>query len=299
MFKKSTFSDKLFEAAENLPDYVQAMPGYPGKQLVLPENIIFYYRCHQKPSNIFLHDRFVLLYVISGKTVIEIDQVDYSLCQGQILLVFPGKAHRTKPVPEDEGRILHISFSLPGELTNWMVLQDVTFSADRRMRQMLLKMTEDFAANWQQNRGSAQTLAYSFGEFLELLRWHAVSAVESGEGISLPDAASDCRNKELAGRISDYCFRNLDRQVSIEELAQKLSASAGNLRLCFRKFTGISLGRYIRNCRLHHATALLSNSGLSIKEIAERCGYASAASFCRAYKHESGMSPQEFRRRKI
>ena len=37
------------------------------------------------------------------------------------------------------------------------------------------------------------------------------------------------------------------------------------------------------------------NSGMSIKEISEQCGYDSAASFCRAYKRESGLSPTEIR----
>ena len=69
-----------------------------------------------------------------------------------------------------------------------------------------------------------------------------------------------------------------------------------DLRLLFRKFTGHSLGRYLRIRRLTQATALLRSSALNIKEIAERCGYDSIASFCRAYKRESGFTPQEVRK---
>lgn len=246
----------------------------------------------------FLHDQFVLVYLISGEVTIEVDKNDYALSPGNMLLIFPNKPHRTKPVAGCENHLLHISFSVPGDFSSLIFLKDVIISTTNRQRRLLAEMVDDFSENWQQDGRCCNTLAYRLGEFLELLSCR--SAVGSGRrnGVVAPEASADSWKKELVRNIANYCYAHLDRHISIEELAHEVKYSPSNLRLCFRKFTGTSLGRYLRNCRLNQATALLRNSGLNIKEIAERCGYASIASFSRTYKREAGVSPQEIRRLK-
>ena len=292
-----TLSNQLLNTARALPDYHLATPGYPEHQLLLPEKIIFYYRSRRENTQMFINDRFILFYQLSGCAKIEADQNDYVLTPGKMLLIFPGTPHRTKPVKGSENHILQVAFNIPeNSLPQLLFLKDVILSPDLQLRRLLLKMAEDFSVNWDKGNQRSRTLPYRLGEFIELLRNRYTNLSELKNTPDAPGKSSDNWKNEIIHRIANYCTCNLNRRISINELARELKYSPSNLRLLFRKFTGHSLGRYLRNRRLKQATALLRSSALNIKEIAERCGYDSIASFCRAYKRESGFTPQEIRK---
>lgn len=67
------------------------------------------------------------------------------------------------------------------------------------------------------------------------------------------------------------------------------------LRLVFRRQMNISLGRYIRMVRIQHATEMLKNSALSVKEIAAAAGFTSLSSFDQACRREIKAAPAAYR----
>ncbi len=68
------------------------------------------------------------------------------------------------------------------------------------------------------------------------------------------------------------------------------------LREKFKTQFGVALGTYLRNYRIRRAIGLLTTSSLSLEEVADRCGYGSAASFHRAFQEITGTTPGQFRR---
>ena len=52
---------------------------------------------------------------------------------------------------------------------------------------------------------------------------------------------------------------------------------------------------YIEKLRIEKACHLIKNTDMKITEIAETVGYASGASFRRAFKKVTGVSPVEYR----
>ncbi len=296
MTKVSKLTEKLLDAARNLPEYVHASPGYPEYVMPIPSKVQFYYRSREESSPMFLHDSYILLYLLDGKVDIEIEQRVFSLLPGQMLLIFPNCAHRTKPLSGCPNHLLQVRFVLSGSRAKDLhVLRNIILPTDSRMRQMLLNMAKDFAENYPEQNNRLNTLVYRFGEFLELLRHRHTPEITVPVVPQELFPIQTARKSEILHRLTSYCMRNLSHKVTIQELAEYLKFSPSNLRLFFRKQTGRSLGTYLRSRRLIQGTYLLRNSGMSIKEIAEQCGYDSAASFCRAYKRESGCSPTEIR----
>ena len=57
-----------------------------------------------------------------------------------------------------------------------------------------------------------------------------------------------------------------------------------------------SIGRYQLQRRLMIAGQLLTNSELSVEEIASRVGFVTAEGMRRAFKRESGESPMQLRK---
>lgn len=90
---------------------------------------------------------------------------------------------------------------------------------------------------------------------------------------------------------------NLNRNVRQAELVKVSSMSATKLKALFKQFTGRTLTDYILEKRADKAAHLLSDTSLSIEEVAERVGFDTATGFSTSFKKQMGLSPTEYRRR--
>lgn len=84
---------------------------------------------------------------------------------------------------------------------------------------------------------------------------------------------------------------------------QRLAALAGMSKSAFLKRFSDMVGRpprdFLLSLRMSRASELLQNPGLSLASIAFSIGYGSEASFNRAFRRWSGMTPGLFRRTNI
>lgn len=85
------------------------------------------------------------------------------------------------------------------------------------------------------------------------------------------------------------------RGLSVGQIASELDYSRSMLDKLFRQQFGHSLSREMLRVRLSRSTALLRDSDLPVAEIAVRCGFPTATSFCRFFNRETGQSPAVFR----
>lgn len=103
-------------------------------------------------------------------------------------------------------------------------------------------------------------------------------------------AATVLRAKQVIARlVGDPC-------LSVAQIASELNVSAGYLTRTLRA-NGLSPMRYAWSLRLEYAARLLASTpegAVQAKEVAYRCGFASAAHFSRAFKNRYGMSPRAF-----
>ena len=64
----------------------------------------------------------------------------------------------------------------------------------------------------------------------------------------------------------------------------------------FRRHTRLTVGEYVAELRIGQACALLINTDLPIKHIADEVGYHNLANFNRQFRAVKQMTPREFRR---
>ena len=103
------------------------------------------------------------------------------------------------------------------------------------------------------------------------------------------DAAS------LAESVRIYLQENYARQVDFSALAESLAVSAPYLSRIFHEQTGTSPSRYLTELRMRQAKKLLMDTGLTVREIAERVGYPDPFHFSRSFRNAVGCSPARFR----
>src|SRR5258708_13642983 len=82
---------------------------------------------------------------------------------------------------------------------------------------------------------------------------------------------------------------------SIHDLAVELQLSHSRLEHWFKQQTGVCLGHLLTEQRLRRAADLLTNSYMSVKEVAFAGGYQHAPSFVHPFKHSFSHSPGCYR----
>ncbi|MHC4725656.1 MAG: AraC family transcriptional regulator [Planctomycetota bacterium] len=92
-----------------------------------------------------------------------------------------------------------------------------------------------------------------------------------------------------------FIQKNLDRELSLEELAKKSYFSIFHFHRIFKAVVGESLQEHIRRLRLERAASHLKHTDESIINIAFDAGYQTHEAFTRAFKAIFGCSPSGFR----
>lgn len=87
-----------------------------------------------------------------------------------------------------------------------------------------------------------------------------------------------------------------DEEVSVKAIARHLDYSRQHVSGRFRRLTGRTLGRYLREKRLEKAAQLLSRGeDIRVADLARRCGFHSPNQFRQQFQRRYGMSPRQFR----
>ena len=96
-------------------------------------------------------------------------------------------------------------------------------------------------------------------------------------------------------KVAVYIQNNLDRELSLEELAQVAFFSPYHFHRIFSAYIGEPVKNYLRRLRLERALRDLTLTDLSLVRISERAGYDSQQSFQRAFKEMYGRTPKSLR----
>jgi len=105
------------------------------------------------------------------------------------------------------------------------------------------------------------------------------------------------RHNAIAAKIKEIVSERIDKDISMELLADALFLSRGYISHVFKDVTGESISRYVTREKMSRAKLLLRDPTLKITAIAESCGYDNPTYFSSVFRNEVGVSPKEYRAR--
>ena len=113
------------------------------------------------------------------------------------------------------------------------------------------------------------------------------------KGSSLTDA-----ERRFLAKTVDLIYQLMDKRcLDVNSLAEKLCMSPRQLHRKLVAITGDSPATYMLRVKMQRARHLLETKpGLTIEEIAERCGFDHAPNFYSAFKKLYGITPMDYRR---
>jgi len=224
----------------------------------------------------------VLQVTLGGRGLVERDGRELQVAPGAAMLVFIPDAHRYRVDPQ---------------AGTWEFVYAVLYGGELLRVLRAVPGADHPVLAW--HPGSpADAALYDLVETIRDARRASPFELSSRAyqlGMALHERVPDERGGRIS-RAKSFIENHLDTKLTMETLADVAGLTRHHFSREFARATGLPPVRYIREARCERAAALLSTTVLSVKEIADRCGFESSSYFCRVYRASTGMTPAGYRR---
>ncbi|GHV88425.1 hypothetical protein AGMMS50267_07850 [Spirochaetia bacterium] len=103
------------------------------------------------------------------------------------------------------------------------------------------------------------------------------------------------RHASALRKAERYIRENYTRKISLKEIANASGLSAPYFSTIFKEEMGENLSGYLNRLRVEKAGRLLTETELSLSEIAGSCGFEDQSWFSKIFKSFTGTSPGKYR----
>ncbi len=111
-----------------------------------------------------------------------------------------------------------------------------------------------------------------------------------------PQAFSGRRRIDQIKSVLEYIETHYNSSISLEDLAQIAGMNPKYFCRVFRSLTHHSPMDYVNFYRIEQAAYLLDSSDLSITAVGTECGFWESSYFTKVFKKYKGLTPQQYRR---
>ena len=101
--------------------------------------------------------------------------------------------------------------------------------------------------------------------------------------------------EELIESVKKYIRSNYGKDININDIAVHFFITPAYLSRLFKKYSDVRPIEYLTNYRIQKACDYFSHSHLTVREVAELCGYSNQFYFSKAFKQITSVSPSEYR----
>ena len=242
------------------------------------------------------HDFYELYCLLSDSYIYHVENNQYDLHPGSLILVRPGELHW----PELEGEprnierivlwlnpqfIASLSIFLPKTLgTIGTNLQDEHLIVpEGKTYQVILGLL--YSLLYEKNRADADS-QYLCHLILSQLLIH-ISRVLNQR--TKPSEDPGTRYREIM-KVHEYINAHYREPLSVSGLAQRFFLDKNTMTRQFKRIVGMTPGDYIRRKRLENARELI-RQGYSIQQAGYSSGFTDYSAFFRAFRQYFGTSP--------
>ncbi len=248
------------------------------------------------------HDFYEFGVVTDGNGIYENEKGVFTLIQGDVLAVKPGKLHAY--TSDEKLRISNIMFMpefLDGEGKELKSLSGIRALLEEQ-RKLHLPHNEYcrvekiiYATISEQKMRSPGFHCICKGFLYELLTLFGRLNIREEEPI--PNPESELRIG--VNRAIRYMEKHYASPIVLKTLTVQAQMSRSKFCMVFKMMTGCTCGEYLKEIRIEKAKELLSSTNLQQSQIALQCGFCDSSHFGRIFRERTGSTPLEYRRCQI
>ena len=243
------------------------------------------------------HTECELSLFLSGRGIYTVHGRSYEFEAGSVFLFGSNEAHCITEIYEDFN-LLNIQFeprllwerSETVELLNLFAARSKQFQNqitkdDRELSRLILALEREVTE--QRVCCAVQAKYMLFSALVHIMRQY--DYINSEKTLSAPSSATGSLKRAIR-----YINDNLDRKLTLREIAEVACMTPTYFSALFKRFNGVSPWEYITIKRVEKTVEMLRTTDLTKLEIAERCGFSSSSNFYKAFYHITGKSPSDF-----
>lgn len=106
----------------------------------------------------------------------------------------------------------------------------------------------------------------------------------------------DTQRMRQIDRVLEMMYRNMDKELSVEDMARECCQSVGYFSHLFKEIMGVAPHNYLTGLRMEKAKELLLHTDTSVAEIGAAVGFSDQNYFSRCFKRYTGTAPSEYRK---
>lgn len=243
------------------------------------------------------HDFLELYYFLDGSVTYYIEDQVYDLCPGDLLIIPAGKMHR--PVIANE----HAAYE---RMVLWITpqyLQSIDSPAGDLQKNLQKVGEHGYCVPF---RGDETVFVTALLKKLLYMQNNDTDPKFCAGAVELylwtifrsyGVIDTTHRNEtQVIPQVIRYITAHFSEPLTLEDIAAEFFVSKSYLNRHFKAYTNSTVYAYIMALRLTHARRML-REGIPAVEAGRECGFSDYSTFYKAFKTQTGLSPQQFKSR--
>ncbi len=253
------------------------------------------------------HNFWELVYVDKGEIIVTSDEKEHTLKRGEAIFHKPNEFHTLRATGEFAPNLTVISFSSSSPAMDYFEnkivrideaerdqLADIIYYAntcfenklnDPYFTKMIRKEEQVF--------GGEQLIETCLAYFLLHIRVRESYCTE----LSFNRPNTMVRSKtdsDTFNRVSEYLERNLNKQLSLNQICYDNLIGLSKLQKLFRAKVGTGVIDYFIKLKIDKAKQMIRTGNMNFTQISQSLGYLSLHYFSRQFKRYTKMTPTEY-----
>lgn len=241
------------------------------------------------------HDFLELYYFLDGSVTYYIEDQVYDLCPGDLLIIPAGKMHR--PVIANE----HAAYE---RMVLWITpqyLQGIDSPAGDLQKNLQKVGEHGYCVPF---RGDETVFVTALLKKLLYMQTNDTDPKFCAGAVELylwtifrsyGVIDTTHRNEtQVIPQVIRYITEHFSEPLTLEDIAAEFFVSKSYLNRHFKAYTNSTVYAYIMALRLTHARRML-REGIPAVEAGRECGFSDYSTFYKAFKTQTGLSPQQFK----
>lgn len=239
-----------------------------------------------------------LFYFLDDGGTINVDNESIKLCKNDVLFISPMAGYFFESAHKNYNYyIINFDFLM----NNCNVKSPIPTCTDREsapLQEISFLDLEEFGKSFKVNMPDMETYfskmadLFSNGKMFSKTQCNAYMTLTLSK--IFENYFSLC-DKGTLFEIITYIKSNCEKNLSNKKIGEHFSYHPNYINRLFVECLGVSLHRFVINCRIERAIILLNTTDLTLEKIAEKTGWSSAGYFSKAFYEITGYKPNKYR----
>ncbi len=233
------------------------------------------------------HDDNLLLYCVSGRGYLFIEETVYAVGPGQVMLLPQGLSHEYYADNRDPWTLywVHFQGASTGIFCQYLGYREQQCVVEAGVSPGLIGAFTSLM--------NVRRTGYDLRAFINAA--NQLRHLFSQMALEVSATQARVNHQFNLDQVQAFMLEQIDGSISLEQLSAIANMSKYHFASKYKRLTGYPPIKHFLNMKMEHACHLLDSSELSVKEIAAELGYDDQLYFSRLFSKTIGKSPRSYR----